>query len=509
MPLAEVRVRTQDGGLGVRGPDASGVFGAIGWGGGWDGPAEYDAAEWARMVAQDPLPILDFGSPAEADRLLWGPLRNLVVQALSIAGTVCYAVPLQGVIGTSSPAVTEGSLAATGTGVAAETSLPYRVRSLQVRVTTSNGTAGEVAGLKVVPVVNGVTGNEIDVDQSAGDTATSDPIANLGDITGLSVTLTVAAGATIPADTTFDFEVQAPAAAGGWGAAADQLLESRRRFEWISVAGVTDSDQWAAMAGKAQTALTTHHRFLGFRAQARQPTSGETTAAWVQALAGTERGETADGRVQVYAGWLRVADPITGEVETRGLGDIGAGWSARRRPHEPVDAVMYGALPGAVALSPADLTSAQVSTLADAGYTAARTYPGERGIYIAEGRTLAGATSDYRTEERRRVMDRACRLIYERQWRHLNSAVQIDQAGRMVGIRTFERASQQPLDEMARRQEISSGQVVIDPIQDILATETITTEVRIVPLGKLRTIVTTVSFRNPLFDATAAAAEEE
>lgn len=507
MPLAEVRVRTQDGGLGVRGPDASGVFGAIGWGGGWDGPAEYDAAEWARMVAQDPLPILDFGSPAEADRLLWGPLRNLVVQALSLAGTVCYAVPLQGVIGDAAPSVdSQGRLTATGTGVAAETPLPYRVRSLQARLTVENTVDAEAAGAKIVPVVNGVEGAEITFAGAATDSA---PVQDFGGITGLNVVLTVAAAQKMAVNTVWDFDVQAPAAAGGWGAAADQLLESRRRFEWISIAGVTDSDQWAAMASKAQTALTTHHRFLGFRAQARQPASAETTAAWVQALAGTERGETADGRVQVYAGWLRVADPITGEVETRGLGDIGAGWSARRRPHEPVDAVMYGALPGAVALSPADLTSAQVSTLADAGYTAARTYPGERGIYIAEGRTLAGATSDYRTEERRRVMDRACRLIYERQWRYLNSAVQIDQAGRMVGIRTFERASQQPLDEMARRQEISSGQVVIDPIQDILATETITTEVRIVPLGKLRTIVTTVSFRNPLFDAAAAAAEEE
>ena len=196
-------------------------------------------------------------------------------------------------------------------------------------------------------------------------------------------------------------------------------------------------------------------------------------------------------------------------METRGLSEIGAGWSARRRPHEPVDAVEYGPLPGVVGLSPSDLTAAQIETLDGAGYSTARTYPGQPGVYLTQGRTLAADTSDFRTEERRRVMDRACRLVYERQWRFLNGTVQIDQSGRLVGIRTFQRASQQPLDEMARRQEISSGEVSIDPLQDVLATETIEAEIKIVPLGKLRTIRTTISFRNPLLDAAAQTEAEQ
>ena len=499
VPLAEVRVRTQDGGLGVRGPDAAGVFGAIGWGG-------------AVSDDQDALQIMDFGNPADAAAKLWGPLRDLVVQALSIAGTVCYAVPLRPQIGEYSPAAAgqgwQGTLNATPAPPAPYDALPWRVRSLQARVTGGNTTAGQAGGLKLVPVIAGIDGPEVTLASDAGDATQSDAVADFGGLTGLSVRLTGTAG-TIPVGTLWDFEVGAPSGTAGMLAAADLLLDSRRRWEWISIAGVTTQDVWAALATKAQTALTQYNRFMHFKSQARAPAAAETTGEWATALAGAERGETNDGRVQVYAGWLRIADPITGEIETRGLSEIGAGWSARRRPHEPVDAVQYGALPGVVGLSPQDLTSAQVSTLAEAGYTVGRTYPGERGVYVAEGRTLAAATSDFKTEERRRVMDRACRLIYERQFRYLNSTVQIDGQGRMVGIRTFQRASQQPLDEMVRRQEISAGSVVIDPIQDILATETITTEVRIIPLGKLRTIVTTVSFRNPLFDAVAAAAEEE
>ena len=491
VPLAEVRVRTQDGGLGVRGPDAAGVFGAVGWGG-------------AASADQAALRIMAFSNPADAAAKLWGPLRDLVVQALSIAGTVCYAVPLRPALGDASPAVAgQGQLAATPGDYA----LPWRIQSLKARVAATNTNNNVIAGAKIVPVVNGKDGAEVTL---AGAARAADAVNDFGGLDGLSVVLTMdGALDKLAVNTEWDFGVGAPSGSGPTLAAVDLLLGSRRRFEWISVAGVTTQDMWAALATRGQTALTQYHRFIHFKCQARAPGANETTSEWVDVLAGTERGQASDGRVQVYAGWLRVADPITGSVETRGLSEIGAGWSARRRPHEPVDAVEYGPLPGVVGLSPSDLTAAQIETLDGAGYSTARTYPGQPGVYLTQGRTLAADTSDFRTEERRRVMDRACRLVYERQWRFLNGTVQIDQSGRLVGIRTFQRASQQPLDEMARRQEISSGEVSIDPLQDVLATETIEAEIKIVPLGKLRTIRTTISFRNPLLDAAAQTEAEQ
>lgn len=493
VPLAEVRVRTQDGGLGVRGPDAAGVFGAVGWGG---SAADDQAAPQ----------IMAFSNPADAAAKLWGPLRDLAVQALSIAGTVCYAVPIRGQIGTPAPTrAGQGTLTASRAD-GSPLLVPYRVRTLGARLTTPNTVDAQAAGAAIVPVVNGVDGDPIVL---AGAAADSTPVPDFAGITGLRVVLTVTASAKMTKGTTWDFAVGEPTGNAGRLAAVDELLASRRRFEWISLAGATGRDMWASLAMKGQTALTQYHRFIHFKCQARAPGANETTSEWVDALAGTERGQASDGRVQVYAGWLRVADPITGAVESRGLSEIGAGWSARRRPHEPVDAVEYGPLPGVVGLSPSDLTAAQIETLDGAGYSTARTYPGQLGVYLTQGRTLAADTSDFRTEERRRVMDRACRLVYERQWRFLNGTVQIDQSGRLVGIRTFQRASQQPLDEMARRQEISSGEVSIDPLQDVLATETIEAEIKIVPLGKLRTIRTTISFRNPLLDAAAQTEAEQ
>ena len=489
--LAEVRVRTQDGGLGVRGPDAAGVFGAVGYGG-------------AASAAQNALQIVSFSNPADAAARLRGPLRDLVVQALSIAGTVCYAVPLRPVIGEMVPAVAgQGTLTVTP----ADYKLPWRVASLKARLTVTNTTAGEIAGAKIVPLVNGEEGDAVTL---AGAARVSDPVADFGGVDGLTVTLTMDGAATkIPVDTEWDFKVGAPGGHTGTLAAIDLLLDSRKRFEWISIAGVSDQALWAALASRGQTAVEQYSRYVHFKCQARAPKSNESTADWITALTGNERGAVSDGRVQVYAGWTRAADPVSGEVGVRGLAEIGAGWSARRRPHEPVDAVEYGALPGVVGLYPGDLSKSQIEELDAAGYSTARYYPGETGVYVTQGRTLAADTSDFRSEERRRVMDRACRLVYERQFRYLNSVIQVGADGRLVGIRSFQRASQQPLDQMVRRQEVSAAEVFIDPVQDILSTGTIETEIKIVPLGKLRTIRTTISFRNPLLDAQAQAEAAE
>ena len=488
--LAEVRVRTQDGGLGVRGPDAAGVFGAVGYGG-------------AASDAQNALQIVSFSNPADAAARLHGPLRDLVVQALSIAGTVCYAVPLRPALGVAAPvAAGQGTLTATP----GDYRPPWRVHSLKARLTGENTTGGEIAGAKIVPIVNGEEGDAVTLAGAARD---STPVADFGGLDGLTVTLAMDGAATkIPVDTEWDFRVGAPNGRGETLTAINLLLGSRKRFEWISIAGPSDNSLWASLATLGQTAVEQHSRYVHFKCQARAPKAAESTANWITALTGTERGAVSDGRVQVYAGWTRAADPVSGRLGTRGLAEIGAGWSARRRPHEPVDAVEYGALPGVVGLYPGDLSKSQIEELDAAGYTTARYYPGETGVYVTQGRTLAADTSDFRSEERRRVMDRACRLVYERQFRYLNSTIRIGADGRLVGIKSFQRASQQPLDQMVRRQEVSAAEVSIDPVQDVLSTGVIETEIKVVPLGKLRTIRTTISFRNPLLDAQAQAAAE-
>lgn len=484
MGLPDAKIVVQDGGLGVRGPLATGVFGAVG-----AAPNKAAAVTHGKVLA--------LSNPRKAHELLGaGPLRDLVVAALSLAGTVVYAVPLAQssaagtatVSGASAGGNAVRKLKATGTAAAAG-------RQVEVAITKAGalGTAEAtftVDGVQLAPLVIAAAASN----KSAEVTPEGSGVKLVWEA--------VTADFDVTDKWTIRCSRYAEPSNGDVLAAVDTLLASQYRFEWISVAGESVAGLWASLATKAAAALT-RHRHLHFKAQARYPEP--RSAAWAAALASAEvRGATSDGRLQVYASWVSYADPITGKIEVRGAADVAAGLSARRRAHEPVDAVRYGAIPGVTGLYPGDVDDAAVTAVDAAGYATVRTYAGLRGIYVTRARMLAPAGSDYQTEERRRVMDRACTLVRAAQLRYLNDTVALNPDGTLAGITLFRRISQQPLEQMVREGQVSSAAVEIDPLQDILSTETVETEIAVVPLGKLANIRTTLSYRNPLLERVAA-----
>ena len=480
--LPDARIVIQDGGLGARGPTATGIFAAVG-----AAPNKAASVQFGRA--------LSLSNPRKAHELLGaGPLRDLVVSALSIAGTVCHAVPLDKTTAAGRPA-TERVTGSNDNVLTAAGSEAAAGRIVEAKVTK----AGALGTAEVTISVDGVAG-EAQV-LAAGTGTRAMPI----EAGGMTLTFDGRNAAFVLDDawTVRGARYAAPAKEDTL-TAIDTLLASSLLFEWISVAGETNADLWAALATKAAAALT-RHRYIHLKAQAKYPHPTTSAAAWAADVAAAGvRGATTDTRVQVYASWVRYADPITGKTEVRALADLGAGLSARRAAHEPVDAVRYGAIPGVTALYPAGTDDAAVTVVDTAGYASARTYAGRRGVYLTRGQMLAPAGSDYRTEERRRVMDRACTLVRAAQLNYLNSDVRLNPDGTLAGIALFRSISQQPLDQMARAGAISAGRVEIDPLQDILSTETITTEIAIVPLGKIATINTTLSFVNPLLERVEA-----
>lgn len=490
MPLASLDVTPKDGGLGRRGPAAAGVFAAV-------GPA------WLPVGGAEAGAITAITSPAQARaRLGVGPLAKLVERSLSLAGTTCYTVPFEPVVGAiTGPA--EATLKFDGADAAkAKTKATDALRasgltpcSLAVRVTATNTADGKAAGAKMVPVIDGVAGAEFTLAGSK----TSNKFEITG--TGIEVTLTLKGASTkltVGSEWTIAVSVPDDDLTGG----ADLLRVSRHRFEWIAAACVTDSGMWGTLATKAEEALKVDKRYLHFKCQVRAPLTDETPSGYATEIAKLS-GENTSDRVQVYGHWLLAANNA-GRFEVTPALDVACGWSARRRPHEPADATEYGAVPGVEGLYPA-LTDGDLKVLNDARFAVFRSYPGVPGIYIGNARMLSEADSDFVDEDRRRVMDKACRLVREKQFRHLNGTVLIGPDGQIAGARTLRRVSQQPLEQMVQRQEISDGGVEIDLAQDILSEEEIVTEVWVVPLGKQRRIRTTVSFRNPLaaFEADA------
>lgn len=452
-----------DGSLGAMPAPATGIFGAIG------------------VCAEPTDGILILTDAAVAhERLVAGPLRDLVVQALSMAATTCYCV---GVEGTTPGSVSTVSHSGAGTGTMTVTGAPRNDYDCQVRVVQAGGLNAAV----VVVTVDGVPGRRTTIPTN-------------GEIeiqhTGLKLHFAASAEQSYSEGDIYSFETTAPQASNAELLdAVDLLLESKYAYEWISVAGVSDQTLWAALATKAAEAEASY-RYIHFKAQARYLDEGESVDQWVAALTGAERGTTVGGRVQVCAGWALGADPM-GEVDRRGGLAWATGLSATRDIHEPVDHVGSSALTGIVALLPEGLNDGHIDALDNAGYLTLCQYIGRSGAYITHGRMFAEDTSDYKLEERRRVMDFACGAVRTAQLNYINSTVELAADGSAAGLEMFKAITENVLRDMQSRGRISGFSVEIDPEQDLLATETLTTRIRIIPLGKMTYIENVISYHNP------------
>jgi hypothetical protein len=462
MALPDVRNAILDGAMGVSGADATGRFAAIGV-----------AANYGQgiMIFTDPAAV----SAALGD----GPLRDLLVSALSVAKTTVYAIALEGTIPGTLSAVTPGA-ENTGAGSITVSGNPRNEYDITIEILSS----GSLNSATFRAVIDGLPGKRLTVPASPG----------AYEIPGTGITLTFSG--TFAEGDTYTFCATEPSATNGEVlSAVDAILDAKVEIEWIAVAGVSSAPLWSALAVKAEGAAEIF-QYLFFIAQARYKAGNETLDQWVSALTGPERGTVASVRLQVCAGWIEEAD-AHGQIDIRGLIGTYCGKLAGRKVHQGPDAVRYGGITAATALKPDGINDGHIEALKNAGYVTARQIIGLNGIYVTTGQMMCEEGSDYDLVERRRVMDKACRLIRKAQLFSLNDAVKVGKDGSPEGIKMLLAQSESPLKIMATEEEITSGTVTVPEGQNILSTKKIKFKVRIIPLGKLSYIENEIAYSNP------------
>ena len=145
-------------------------------------------------------------------------------------------------------------------------------------------------------------------------------------------------------------------------------------------------------------------------------------------------------------------------------------------------------------------TSAQLDQLDDKGYIFARSIPQLAGLYFNDTHTCTVVTDDYSRSEMNRTMDKAIKLVRGSLVPKLNSPLLVDSETGYLQAATvadFETQAQAQLDKMVSDSEISSGDVYINPEQNVLASSTLDVEVEIVPTGTAHTIRVKIGFNNP------------
>jgi hypothetical protein len=456
--LPDVKNKILDGAMGVAGAQAIGIFAAVG------------------VSAIPSKGVLTFVDAGDVDGKIGdGPLRDLIVSALSIAKTTVYAIALEGSVAGSLSAVTPAP-ANTGGGTLAVSGSPRNEYDVSVEIVSPGGL--NEAAFRVT--IDGAAGKVITVPDNG-----QYVIPNTG------ITLAFSAeGAAFAAGDIFTFSSAAPQAANGEALAAiDQILDAKLPIEWIAVAGISSAPLWAVLATKAEGAEAVY-QYLFFVAQARYLSPGETLDQWVAALAGTERGATVSTRLRICAGWIEEAD-------ARGIIGVYCGKLASLDVHEGPDAVKHGSISAATAIMPEGMNDGHIETLKNKGYVTVRKIIGLNGIYITSGQMASESGSDYDLVERRRVMDKACREIRAAQLPHLNDNVGVGADGSPEGLEMFIAHGEAPLKTMITNKQISDGYITIPEGQNILSTKTPRTKIRVVPLGKMSYIENEIAYSNP------------
>jgi len=463
--LPGIKNDIQDGAMGVQGAQADGCFAAI-------GVAERFGSE-----------ILTFTDADQVEKKIGdGPLRDLLVSALSISKTKVSAIALEGTILGNVSEVKPGA-ENKGAGTITVSGTPRNEYKITVAL-ESDGGRNEATF-------------RITIDELPGKLITVPDGDAKYNIPGTGLILQFNPGGSgFKEGDTFRFFTTAPSATNGEVLAAiNKIFEAKLAIEFIAIAGVSASPMWAALATKANEAAQIY-QYLFFVAQARYLRTDETLDAWANALCGEERGSVGSTRLQVCASYIMEAD-ANGQNDVRGLIGTYCGTLVARKVQDGPDAVKFKGITAATALMPEGINDGHIENLKNAGYVTVRKYVGMKGIYITSGKMMSEEGSDFGVVERRRVMDKACRNLYVAQLPALNDTVSIGADGSPEGIEMFVAQSQAPLEIMKTNKEISDGYVIVPPGQNILADGKLRTKVRIVPLGKKEFIENEIAYMNP------------
>jgi hypothetical protein len=139
-----------------------------------------------------------------------------------------------------------------------------------------------------------------------------------------------------------------------------------------------------------------------------------------------------------------------------------------------------------------------LATIHNRGYGVLRSFPGRSGYYWADDQTFTKESDDLSSAARNRVINKALMLTYDTYVEEINDTVQVDTQGRIS--QSVVKYLEGIIESRVKRDmgaEISSVKAFINPNQNILASEELEIEVRVVPLGYTKAISVSLGFSNP------------
>jgi hypothetical protein len=146
------------------------------------------------------------------------------------------------------------------------------------------------------------------------------------------------------------------------------------------------------------------------------------------------------------------------------------------------------------------LTDADLDTLSDKGYLFVTQDTGQEGFYFNDDPTCAPLDNDYCYITRNRVINKAARIARQVYVNELLDEISVDPSNGQLSpltIKTFEDAIKTQIEDLMIPVEADAVTVFIDPVQNVLATSSITILVQVQPKGYARFINVKLKLVNP------------
>lgn len=359
----------------------------------------------------------------------------------------------------------------------------------------------------------GVTG--ITLQYSLDNGRTFSPVTALGTantftVPSSNVKVDFAAGTLVAADF-FTFRTHAPK----WntteiGTALDALKNTVLSWDIVHVVGDIAGADFDAIETKI-LAMAASGRYRSWIGNFRMPTLAESEASYKTAF-DTAFSARATTHGNICAGAVKMVSSVGGRQYRRPFSFIVAAREASVSEETNIADINLGALRCSIRDAngnPDEHDESVNPGLDDSRATVARTFDGIQGVYVNRSRILSADGSDFRLFAHRRVMNLANEALRIYFLRRLNKPVLVNKTTGFILESEAQEIETGALQVMRAalltKPKASDAQFALSRTDNLLSTQTLTGDARVVPLGYPEFITLTLGFLNPALQVVRAA----
>ena len=414
----------------------------------------------------------------------------------------CYAIERYGkpvifVRATSSVPGTLGAVdvtGVTGTSVVSADGASAPTDYLDAKVRIVNGGTRGVAGITYQESLDG--GYSYSPVKALG-VATTITIPNSGIIFAL------AAGTLVAGDAWSARAVGPAPDAAALTVALTALQSSNLPWELAYITSPIDAAALAAIDTRA-TAMAAIGKYRWFIGNTRMPNAGETEAQYKTAM-DLIFSALASKNLSLYSGAAKTISSVSYRNYRRPLAMAVAPRQSSVSEEVNIGMIDLGPLPGVSIRdsngNPDEHDEAVNLGLDDSRFGTARTWDGYEGVYVTWPRIFAPTGSDFQLAPYRRVMNVFCETVRNYMLLRLAKPIRLNKATGFIleadAIEIESGVLAQLRAVLMTKPKASDVQFVLSRTDNILSTQTVTGDGRLVPLAYPKFIAITLGFNNP------------